>query len=55
MYLPGIPVLQQQNSLQLLNRDCEGLETHNKEMEMEVELAHIEKHGKNEDFEGGCV
>jgi len=47
MYLPGIPVSQQQNSVRVLSKDWEGLENHNKEMEME--LAHIEKHGKNED------
>lgn len=31
-----------------LTRDWDGLETHNKETEIEVELAHIEKYGKNE-------
>lgn len=30
--------------------DWEGLQTRNKEIEMEVELPHKEKHGKNEDF-----
>lgn len=51
----GVPVSQQQNGVQLLTRDWEGLETHNKEMEIEVELAHVEKYGKNEGGRVFCV